>query len=218
MYIAYWFDYYPGDSTGLAAAYQEFAAMDPATAYAPELVDALLEKLAPEATALARQGDVAGAAAALREQLDPYPGLEIDVEAAADRISQDASTGSLPVEGAPSTAAATGAGDTFGATPLALGDTVVGTIAPNTADTWIFTGNAGATITIDLAANGSDLDPYLFLLGPDGATIGENDDFSGSEARIEMSLPEDGTYTILAMGYQDSSGDYTLTLTGGPQP
>ncbi len=166
MYIAYWFDYYPGDSTGLAAAYQEFAAMDPATAYAPELVDALLEKLAPEATALARQGDVAGAAAALREQLDPYPGLEIDVEAAADRISQDASTGSLPVEGAPSTAAATGAGDTFGATPLALGDTVVGTIAPNTADTWSFTGNAGATITIDLAANGSDWTPISSCLAP----------------------------------------------------
>lgn len=195
-YIELWLYWYPGDRTGLATAYQDFAQLDPATAFAPELVDAFLDQLAPDATALARQGDVEGAAAALQEALAPYPGLQIDTEVAAKRISS------------PGT----------GAALLTPGSTVVGTVASDTAGYWSFEGTAGTYVTIDLEAVAGDLDPYLYLFAPDDSLIGENDDFSGSDARIAMLLPVDGIYEIEATGYQGTGGDYMLTLTNGTQP
>jgi hypothetical protein len=60
-----------------------------------------------------------------------------------------------------------------------------------------FEGIAGEQITIDLTS--SEFDSYLILLDPEGKKIAEDDDSeSGNNARIIVTLPTSGTYTIIA--------------------
>jgi hypothetical protein len=63
------------------------------------------------------------------------------------------------------------------------------------------------------ATEGSGLDAYLTLYGPDGAILAENDDFDGINSQITaFVLPVNGTYVIFAGGF-GSSGAYRLALT-----
>lgn len=86
---------------------------------------------------------------------------------------------------------------------------------------YTFSGNAGDVVTIEMTAgDNGNLDTYLSLLGPDGAELAANDDvgISSTDSRIEFTLPETGTYTVVATRYNGaegaSSGDYTITLAG----
>jgi hypothetical protein len=75
-------------------------------------------------------------------------------------------------------------------------------------------------IALDRPAR-SQLDPYLELLDPDGRTLAEDDDSGGElNALIQVPLARTGTYTIVARGFEDTTGPYTLTvtLTGEPTP
>src|SRR5690606_9213184 len=63
-----------------------------------------------------------------------------------------------------------------------------------------------------------DFDAYLRLLDPSGRELTTDDDSAGDlNAQISgFELPVDGTYTIVASGFDDAaSGDYTLTLESG---
>jgi hypothetical protein len=198
------------DTAGLVAAYQAFAELDPTTAGAPEVIAALAEEIAPDAAALAREGDIGSAAALIAEAIALYPDLELDPDAAAQQIydrglvDQDSATAS---EGEPEAA------------PIAPGETVAGTLAAGEVDFWSFEAAAGTAVAIDLMADASALDTYLYLYGADGSVIGENDDFTGSNSHIELVLPQAGLYLIIAAGYGDSSGDYVLTLSeAGTEP
>ena len=80
-----------------------------------------------------------------------------------------------------------------------------------------FEGEEGDEISIDMATADEDLDPYLVVLGPDGERVAEIDD--GSEppnAYIELTLPETGTYVIVATRFLEgegfSEGNYSLVL------
>ncbi|MWV65454.1 hypothetical protein GRS48_11590 [Halorubrum sp. JWXQ-INN 858] len=58
-------------------------------------------------------------------------------------------------------------------------------------------------------------DPYLYLLGPDGAVLGEDDDsgFGVNAHLVVTSLPESGTYTILATSWgEDDRFEYELAV------
>jgi hypothetical protein len=63
-----------------------------------------------------------------------------------------------------------------------------------------FEGQDGQTVT--LVMESLVLDTYLFLYGPDGQKLAENDDFdaeaSNYNAVITLTLPVDGTYTVVA--------------------
>jgi hypothetical protein len=85
---------------------------------------------------------------------------------------------------------------TFSGT-LAAGEPVSGTIGGlYEAHNWAFEGAAGQTVTITAAGEGG-ADPHAALIGPDGATLAEDDDSGeGSAARIELALPADGVYTV----------------------
>ncbi|SHF51218.1 hypothetical protein SAMN05444339_10772 [Loktanella atrilutea] len=67
-----------------------------------------------------------------------------------------------------------------------------------------FTLDAPAQITV--TAENAEADPKLILTGPDGGTIGENDDYEGLNARLDVStdLPP-GTYCIALQAIGDSS-------------
>jgi thiol-disulfide isomerase/thioredoxin len=68
-------------------------------------------------------------------------------------------------------------------------------------------------------STGRDLEPYIVLLTPGGEYLAESRDFLYEPfAQVkDITLPEDGTYFIVATRYMGedgiSAGDYTLTLT-----
>lgn len=106
---------------------------------------------------------------------------------------------------------------------ITLGETVNGALDDATYEQrYTFEGQAGEIVTIDMNAAGSALDSVLILLGPNGEQLIENDDASTNtrDARIAgYTLPESGTYTIVATRYEQQSGDtsgrFTLTLSEG---
>ncbi|MCU0496315.1 MAG: PPC domain-containing protein [Anaerolineae bacterium] len=106
--------------------------------------------------------------------------------------------------------------------PMSYGDTQNGTIIPqNKFDVYEFTGEAGDVISITLTRVNGSLDPLLYLVGPDGFQIAENDDIipgrNRNSAISEVTLPIDGTYRIIATHYGTvfggTTGGYTLSLT-----
>lgn len=80
-------------------------------------------------------------------------------------------------------------------------------------DVYTFDGEAGQSITIDLASN--QFDTYLAVLSPGDEVLAENDDAEGStNSSITLTLEESGTYTFIVNGYDSSSiGEYILTVS-----
>jgi len=76
-------------------------------------------------------------------------------------------------------------------------------------------------VTISMnAAGGVNLDPKVYLIGPNGTVVAQNDDAVPGENRNSLisnfTLPEDGQYIIIATHYGDrygvTSGAYNLSL------
>jgi hypothetical protein len=120
------------------------------------------------------------------------------------------------------------------ATPIAIGQTLSGTLAstdciasqPNRLsafeDIYTFVARAGQRVRIEMSAT-TDIDTYLYLFGPDGSLVAENDDIvlgSNTNSRIPVAagqfllLPQTGVYTIAATTFDNSSaGSYTIRLS-----
>lgn len=75
-----------------------------------------------------------------------------------------------------------------------------------------FEGTTGTTVRVTMASD--PLDPYLVLAGPTGEILGTNDDgASGTDARIEQTLDEDGQYVAWAgTASGEGTGPFSLTL------
>lgn len=108
--------------------------------------------------------------------------------------------------------------------PVQAGETVQGTINNDAyAVRYTFDGQAGEAIGIRMNRVSGDLDPYLVLLGPDGARLADNDDdpqgFNRDAYLRGFELPVSGQYVIVATRFQEdigpTSGDFTLTLEMG---
>jgi len=77
-----------------------------------------------------------------------------------------------------------------------------------------FDGESGQSVTIDMSSASGDT--YLFLYGPDGTIVAQNDDYDGLNSRIQTTLDSDGEYTIIATSYdEDATFDYELSLSTG---
>ncbi|MEA5462652.1 trypsin-like peptidase domain-containing protein [Leptothoe sp. PORK10 BA2] len=76
-----------------------------------------------------------------------------------------------------------------------------------------FEGQAGQRISIVM--NSEQIDSYLLLYGPNQEYIGENDDNGNSRnARLEVTLPSNGTYFVFANSYGASEqGQYELSVS-----
>jgi hypothetical protein len=120
-------------------------------------------------------------------------------------------------------------------TPIAYGETKTGTLNAgdctnpyepdeSLVELYTFDGTAGQQISVTMTtASPGNVDPFLYLLLPNGEVIADNDNGGGGTvARIPFGsgfgrLPVSGTYTIVANTRQVSqSGNYSLTLTRGP--
>lgn len=77
---------------------------------------------------------------------------------------------------------------------------------------YTFEGTAGQRITIEMSSE--ELNAYLILLTPEGDNFAQDDDSAGGKnSRLEVTLPADGTYTILANTFASGeTGSYTLEV------
>jgi serine protease Do len=73
-----------------------------------------------------------------------------------------------------------------------------------------FQGQAGQSVVIEM--HGSGIDPYLVLFDANGRKIAEDDDGAGGKnARISVTLPITGRYTLYADSYEvGQTGSFTL--------
>lgn len=100
------------------------------------------------------------------------------------------------------------------------GTPVTGSIRLNNKfDVYVFDATAGQVATIGMERLNGTLDPVLFLIGPGGDQITQNDDASAETTNSAINnfiLPIDGQYTIIATHfggqYGVTAGDYRLTL------
>lgn len=105
---------------------------------------------------------------------------------------------------------------------IAYGDTVNGVIDDiQMSQTYTFTGTAGDRVRITMEATpGASLDCYLELQDAAGGLVEANDDIDPGvirDSQIEIELPADGTYTILASRYvgpdsEPTTGTFRLNL------
>lgn len=78
-------------------------------------------------------------------------------------------------------------------------------------DRHTFPGKAGQNILINLESD--DFDTFIILQNERGETIAENDDTEGSNSTIRVTLPENGTYQVLATTFNEGSmGAYRLIV------
>jgi photosystem II stability/assembly factor-like uncharacterized protein len=138
-------------------------------------------------------------------------------------------TGSVTIAGQLFTVSQSGTGSDCIVTPISFGQTVNGSLTANDclspfrarlADRYSFNATAGQQVAISLSS--SVFDSYLYLVGPGGNIIAQDDDGAGNnDSRIPavtgfFALPSNGTYTIEVTSFSGTTaGDYTLMLTQG---
>ena len=125
-------------------------------------------------------------------------------------------------------------------TPISYGQTVNASLSPSDcrssqqttfADQYSFSGAAGDQIRIEMTSTATPvLDTYLYLMGPSGTVLTQNDDIvfaQDTNSRIPINgffmLPAAGLYVIESTAYDDPQddnelGSYTLTLTSNTPP
>ncbi|GAA5052128.1 hypothetical protein GCM10023208_12680 [Erythrobacter westpacificensis] len=74
-------------------------------------------------------------------------------------------------------------------------------------------GEAGEAVEVALIATDDALDPYLELRDPAGESVAFDDDGGGDlNALLRHTFAQDGTYTIVATGFGESTGAYRLRV------
>jgi len=89
------------------------------------------------------------------------------------------------------------------------------------ADQYSFNGIAGQRVSITMVLSSGTIDPYLYLIGPDGYPVSQDDDGNGNlDSRIPSSLgttialPMTGKYILEATSFEgQQTGNYTITVT-----
>jgi len=75
---------------------------------------------------------------------------------------------------------------------------------------WAFEATAGQSVTIDLMSD--DIDSYLQLVGPGLPLMTNDDGGDGLNSRLDVSIPQDGVYRVIASSLGGSTGSYTLRM------
>lgn len=141
-------------------------------------------------------------------------------------------SGTITIAGQTFTVAQAGTSGNCAPIPISIGQTVNGALTTSDcrsplrvkdgerpfADRYSFSGASGQPVILSLSS--ADFDTYLYLLGPDGSVIAQNDDGgSGSGSRIPagsgfFTLAASGTFVIEVTSFSSTGlGNYTLSLT-----
>lgn len=97
------------------------------------------------------------------------------------------------------------------------GTTESGVLSADEAHRYTFAAQRGDVVSVDMRATAGSLDPYLFVVDPEGEVLSLpqwDDGGPGLDARIdEYLLPRGGQYFLIATSYaRRSAGSYDLTL------
>jgi hypothetical protein len=108
--------------------------------------------------------------------------------------------------------------DLLGPLTIAYGDTATGVIsAGDTSDVYLFTGEVGQLVTLDLTS--ADGDPFLELEFAGEIIAVDDDSGEGLNALIEnLTLPASGQYTVRVSMFEGAEGTYSLALSQGEPP
>ncbi len=104
------------------------------------------------------------------------------------------------------------------ADPITYGQRALGTLTDaDFQHVYAFEGKQGDAVTVQLSADAASLDPYVVLIGPDSERLAEGGDVSATRvAEITATLPENGTYLVVATRFLGVEGfyggDYSLTV------
>ncbi|MBX3061502.1 MAG: matrixin family metalloprotease [Anaerolineae bacterium] len=99
--------------------------------------------------------------------------------------------------------------------PIQFGQPVSGQFtASSSTAVYTIEGKVGDKLTIELNANGGNIDPYLRLYNPQGQLIGEDDNGGGKrDARLSgIVLSADGIYRISVEDKNKTDGQYSLMV------
>lgn len=98
---------------------------------------------------------------------------------------------------------------------LSYGSGLDGTINPaRDRDDYYFDGSAGQAITLRMDKRDSSIDSYLELYNPDGSLLGQDDDNGGNlNARIAITLRQNGRHKVIAREYGSGTGGYRISLS-----
>lgn len=109
---------------------------------------------------------------------------------------------------------------------LAIGDERTGTLSAadylstsdSYLDAWELTGQAGASVTVDLRS--PDFDAFLYVVGPGLAeTLSDDDSAGGCHARLTFTFLEDGPYRVVASSLSaGTTGTYSIGVFETPPP
>jgi uncharacterized protein YfaP (DUF2135 family) len=109
--------------------------------------------------------------------------------------------------------------DLASALSISSGQTVPGSITPDAKfDVYLFEGQAGDVVTVDMVATSQTLDTLLFLIDPNGVEIARNDDANETTNSLisDILLTQDGEYVVVATHfggiYGGTTGGYNLSL------
>ncbi|MDQ8754951.1 caspase family protein [Sphingosinicella sp. LHD-64] len=117
-------------------------------------------------------------------------------------------------------------GDAPSPAGLAIGQTVAGELTSNDSqrrsgkfeDVYVIQGRRGQRIDLRLASDA--FDPYLVVSGPEGFSLGNDDEEGGRGAlhsRLVLELPLDGTYRVTATSFRAGElGTYRLSAAPAP--
>lgn len=116
-----------------------------------------------------------------------------------------------------------------GTAPIQVGQSVTGTLEEGDPTVfgrgrfraYRFEGTRGQRLLATMQS--SDFDTYLIvgrMVGPLMDEVRSNDDGGeGTDSRVRVTLPENGTYLVVAQSYsEDGTGGYTLELRAAPEP
>ncbi len=78
-----------------------------------------------------------------------------------------------------------------------------------------YEGTAGQTIVINMRGLDDQIDPLVYVEDAQGNEIGRDDDGGPTplDARLQITIPADGTYTIVASSFAERFGAYELSVT-----
>jgi hypothetical protein len=98
---------------------------------------------------------------------------------------------------------------------ISFGEPRRDTVSSSKDDGWTFNGSSGDQVIIEVKAYNSSLDPQVYLYGPNGEYLGENDDIDfangNKNSRLQVTLPSSGEYTIVVSPF-GLGGEYEVRV------
>jgi hypothetical protein len=104
-------------------------------------------------------------------------------------------------------------------TSLSLLTPVTGNVTPNGTNIWTFSAQNGAVLSFALQAHSKDLDASMTLTDSSGHEVISSDDYdypNSLDPLLEaITMPRTDTYTLTVSGFNNTFGNYTLTMLPG---